>query len=107
MLVYMVYDKRSGDIVHVHRAVDVEGRSEACSPEEVLAAMPGKVDAKNVAVLPAEFDEIPSGRDMQFSVDVKSGALQRTPVQQRTNTPAQQSARKTTRQSTTRKRSRS
>jgi hypothetical protein len=107
MLVYMVYDKRTGDIVHVHRAVDAEGRSEACSTEEVLAALPGKVDAKNVGVVPAEFDEVPSGRDAVFSVDVKNGALVRTPVQQRASTPAQQTTRRTARKPATRKRSRS
>lgn len=107
MLVYMVYDKKTGDILHVHRAVDVEGRSEACSTDEVLAAVPGKVDVKNVGVVPAEFEEVPSGRDLQFSVDVKSGALVRTPVQQRSSSSTQQTARRTTRQSTSRKRSRS
>jgi hypothetical protein len=108
MLIYMVYDKKSGDIVHVHRAVDVAGRSEACSPDEVLAALPGSLDPKAVAVVPAELDEIPSGRDMQFSVDVKSGALLRTPVRQQANTPTRASARQgSTRQTTTRRRSRS
>ena len=112
MLVYMVYDKKSGDIVHVHRAVDVEGRSEACTPEEVMAALPAQIDAKNVAVVPAELDDIPSGRDTVFSVDVSSGALKRTPVRQQSSTPSQRTARAatrqaSTRQSTTRKRSRS
>ena len=106
MLVYMVYDKRSGAIVHVHRAVDVEGRSEAVSPEEVLATLPSSFDAKNVGVVPAELEEIPSGRDMEFKVDVSSGALKKTPVKQ-SNSPTQQSAKRTTRRSPARARSRS
>jgi hypothetical protein len=80
MLVYMVYDKKTGDIVHIHRTVDAEGRSTRSTDEEVMRALPTGVDAKNVGIVATELEEMPSGREVMFSVDVRQGTLVKTPV---------------------------
>jgi hypothetical protein len=90
LLVYMVYDKKTGDIVHVHRTVDAEGRSARSTDEEVMRALPASVHAKNVGIVATELDDVPSGREVMFSVDVTRGALVTTPVKAPATRPAQQ-----------------
>ena len=80
MLVYMVYDKKTGAIVHVHRAQDDQGRSLGSTEEEILSALPAGVSRDSVGIVPTELDQVPSSRAMTFSVDVAKGALLRTPV---------------------------
>ena len=81
MLVYMAYDKKTGRIFHVHRAVDSDGRSLACTDEEVLSTLPAGVDRQNVGVIATSMDAIPSGRVLDLRVDVASGTLKKTQVQ--------------------------
>ena len=80
MLVYMVYDKKNGKIVHMHRAVDAAGRSSTCTEQEILSALPRDLEAKAVGIVSTELDQVPSGRQTIFSVDVKTGSLLKTPV---------------------------
>jgi hypothetical protein len=80
MLVYMVYDKSSGKILHTHRAVDVAGRSSTCTQEEILRVLPQSVDPKKIGIVSTEMDQVPSARQSAFSVDVKTGALIEKPV---------------------------
>jgi hypothetical protein len=80
MLVYMVHDKRTGKIVHIHHVVDVAGRSCTCSKDDVLRALPGHIDPKTVGVASTELDQVPSGRHTAFGVDTKTGAVLRTLV---------------------------
>ncbi|MCI0428383.1 MAG: hypothetical protein L0Z46_10245 [Nitrospiraceae bacterium] len=80
MLVYMIYDKSNGKIVHIHRAVDAAGRSCTCTEEEVMRVLPTHIDAKSVGIVSTEMEEVPSGRQTMFSVNVATGALIKTPV---------------------------
>lgn len=75
MLVYMVYDKSTGKILHTHRTVDVAGRSTTCSKEDVLRVLPASVDPEQIGILSTEMDETPSARHTDFSVDVTTGTL--------------------------------
>jgi phage tail tape-measure protein len=97
MLVYMVYDRKTGDIVHVHRVVDAEGRSSRATDEEVMRVLPAGVDAANVGIVATELENVPSGREVMFSVDTARGMLVTTPVRETTNRPAQQKRSGTTR----------
>lgn len=80
MLVYMAYDMKSGQVVHLHRTVDAGGRSTRSTDEEVLRALPPGLDPKGVGIVVTEMDSVPSGRDVVFSVDVTRGALVSTPA---------------------------
>lgn len=80
MLVYMVYDKKSGKIVHVHRAVDSAGHSCTCSEDEVIQTLPPHIEANAVGIVSTEMAQVPSGRQVAFSVDVKTRSLIETPV---------------------------
>ena len=80
MLVYMVYDKATGAIVHVHHTVDAEGRTVRSTDDEVLRTLPAGVDPAEVGIVVTELDSVPSGREVAFRVDVKRGALVTTPA---------------------------
>ncbi len=80
MLVYMVYDKKTGTIVHIHRAVDVAGRSCTCSDEEILRALPAHIDPQAVSIASTELEQVPSGRETAFSVDTSTRVVLKTPV---------------------------
>lgn len=69
MIVYVVADRRSGEVLSLHHEVDAEGRSVRCREEDVLAALPADVEPDQVAVLSTELDGIPSSRDAVFAVD--------------------------------------
>ena len=75
MLVYMVYEKSSGKIVHTHRAVDVAGRSATCSAEEIRRVLPANIDPEEIGIVSTEMDETPSARHMEYRVDVSTGTL--------------------------------
>ena len=80
MLVYLVYDKKTGDIVHMHRTVNAQGRSTRSTDEEVMKALPASAKNKNVGIVATELEEVPSGRETMFSVDIRQGTLVKTPV---------------------------
>jgi len=80
MLIYMVYDKQTGKIVHTHRAVDVAGHSRTCTQDEVLDLLPGNLDRATLGIVSTEIEHVPSGRHEEYSVDLASGALVKTPV---------------------------
>ncbi len=80
MLVYMVYDKKTGKIVHIHSAVDIAGRSRTCSENEVLRVLPKHIDSQAIGIASTELDPVPSGRHTLFSVDLRTGAVIRTAV---------------------------
>lgn len=80
MLLYMVYEKTNGRIVHVHRTVDAAGRSCACTEEEVMRVLPAHIDAKSVGIASTEVELVPSGRQTMFGVHVPTGAVVKTPV---------------------------
>ncbi|MCA1011402.1 hypothetical protein [Halobacillus halophilus] len=78
MLVYMIYDKSSGEIVHMHRNVDIHGRSYTCTEEEIHRMIPPHIDRKSVGYISTELDQPPSGRQVKMSVDLTKNALIKT-----------------------------
>jgi hypothetical protein len=80
MLTYIAYDKETGKIVHIHRAVDNEGRTRICTDEEVLSVLPAGIPRQRVGVISTTFEEVPSSRAVNLRVDVTSGTLVKEPI---------------------------
>ncbi|MFZ0370626.1 MAG: hypothetical protein WAM07_13610 [Halobacillus sp.] len=78
MLVYMIYDKSNGEIVHMHRNVDINGRSYTCTEEEIQRMIPPHIDQKSVGFISAELEQPPSGRKVKMSVDITKNTLIKT-----------------------------
>jgi hypothetical protein len=76
MKMYVVYEKRTGRIVHLHHSVDTSGRSRDCSDEEVLSMIP-EADPSALGVVEADLESGPSGREPALVIDTKSGELRR------------------------------
>lgn len=75
MHIYMVYDKKTGDVLHMHHEVDAERRSVPCNPEDVLRLAPSQFDRGSLGITVTELQQIPSPREIQFRVDVRTGAV--------------------------------
>jgi hypothetical protein len=78
MLVYMIYDKSNGEIVHMHRNVDINGRSYTCTEEEIHRVLPPHINPKSVGFISTELEQNPSGRHLKMSVDVEKNTLIKT-----------------------------
>jgi hypothetical protein len=95
MLVYLAFDRKTGKVVHMHRAVDGSGRGLACSEDEVRAALPESIRSTDVEITQAEVDAAPSSRETEWTVDVATRRLRATPIATSTR-PARTSTRQRT-----------
>jgi len=80
MIVYVVADAATGDVLSLHHEVDADGRDVRCWDEGVLATLPPGVNRDQVIVLSTYLDGIPSGRDAAFEVDLQRRTVALRPV---------------------------
>lgn len=88
MIVYVVADGASGEVLSLHHEVDADGRDVRCWNDDILATLPPDVDRDNVMVLSTELDGIPSGRDAAFEVDLQRRTVALRPVRKQANDDA-------------------
>lgn len=75
MQVYFAYDKETGKIVHMHRAVDTSGQCSTCTTDDVLRVLPANINPETVGVTSATIDQMLSSRQRSLQVNVETGEL--------------------------------
>jgi hypothetical protein len=69
---HIVYDSRSGEIVHLHHQMQIPGSDpkQPHRPEQVLSLVPKQISNKDLATFPIPPDEAVRRKPSEFHVDI-------------------------------------
>lgn len=81
MKTHVVYDNETGEIVQLHTEYSVEEDDEIrVDDQEVLSNVGSEIDRSRLSVAYTTLDGLPSPEESGLEVDVETGELQRTSV---------------------------